>query len=223
MGVTIHYTGKLKDMAALPNLTLAVQNACRELGWRSIAIDERVLGTADILVFSDDVTSEEERWRFDTYAVDDRWRGVLVLPPECEPLWLTFSRDGALIVYDSGPSSFQLPGHYNARDRLFTKTQFGTPDTHIAICSLLHLVESCGVDLEVSDEGGYFENEDREQLQYLMGFLDEAIERMSSEEGRALLEEILGEEIEGEIEVRKKIGSPIPDWRRDWGISANEN
>ena len=223
MGITIHYQGRLSDPKRLPDLIAAIQQTCRTLDWPYVNVDERIIGTAEVLVIHSGDDEEEIRWSYDTHPVDDRWRGVIVSPPACEPLWLTFNRSGQMIVYDANDTSFSTPGHYLARDMLFTKTQFGTAETHIAVCDLLRLAEQHGVELEVTDEGGYWESNDVEQLQQRMGFLNSAQDMMRGEAGREVLEEILGTEIEGEIEVGKTIERPLPDWRRDWGISAGEN
>ena len=225
MGVTIHYRGRLSDPKQLPGLITAIQHACRNLDWPYTLVDERILGTAEKLVIHSDDDDEETNWSYETFPVDDRWRGVIVSPPGSEPVWLTFNRSGQMIAYDASDASYATPGHYLARDMLFTKTQFSTVETHIAVCDLLRLAEEHGAELEVSDEGDYWESGDVEQLRQRMGFLDAALSMMSGEAGRAILEEILGKEIDGEIkiEVGKTIERPLPDWRRDWGVSAGEN
>ena len=225
MGVTIHYQGRLSDPKQLPDLITAIQRSCRTLEWSAINVDERIIGTAEVLVLHSDDDGEEVRSSYESAPVDDRWRGVIVSPPQCEPLWLTFNRSGQMIVYDASDTSFSTPGHYLARDMLFTKTQFSTAETHIAVCGMLRLAEQYGAELEVVDEGGYWESNDVEQLQQRMGFLNSALNMLQGEEGREMLEEILGTEIddETEIEVGKAIERPRPDWRRDWGISAGEN
>ena len=225
MGVTIHYQGHLSDPKQLPGLIAAIQQTCRTLDWPYVNVDERIIGTAEVLILHPGVDDEELRWSYETSPVDDRWRGVIVSPPGSEPVWLTFNRSGQMIVYDASDTSFSTPGHYLARDMLFTKTQFSSTETHIAVCDLLRLAEQYGAELEVTDEGGYWESNDIEQLQQRMDFLNSALDMMQGEAGREVLEEILGIEIEGEIEIEvgKTIERPLPDWRRDWGISAGEN
>ncbi len=53
MGVTIHYQGKLTDTSRLPVLVAAIQQAAAQRGWPYTRIDERILGTAEVLVSRD--------------------------------------------------------------------------------------------------------------------------------------------------------------------------
>lgn len=58
----------------------------------------------------------------------------------------------------------------------WTKTQFAGPDVHIAICELLrHVKERYAPDLEVTDDGGYFHDRDRENLEAQLGHVDRMI------------------------------------------------
>jgi len=222
MGVTIHYQGHLSDPQQLPELITAIQHTCRKLNWPHIDVNERIIGTAEMLVYHTGAETEDQRWVSETMPVDDRWRGVIVSPPGSEPLWLTFNRSGRMIVYDANDTSFVSPGHYLAREQLFTKTQFSSAETHIAICDLLRLAEQHGAELEVADEGGYWETGDVGTLQQRLGFIDSALAQMKKE-GDKMLEEAPETKPEGEIEVGKVIERALPDWRRSWGISAGEN
>ena len=217
MGVTIHYRGRLANPARLPDLIQAVQEAVRRLDWPYLLVDERILGSAEILVYRPEA-AEEEQWGFETAPVDDRWRGVIVQPPGCESLWLTCNRSGQLIAYRTSALSYTTPGHYFAVDRLSTKTQGGGPEVHIAVCDLLRLAISHGAELEVSDEGGYWETGDRAELDRLLALLDAAID------GMATALDAQAEDGEGpRVEVGREFRQPLPDWRRDWGLSAGEN
>ena len=217
MGNTIHYRGQLAVPARLPDLIQTIQGTVRHLDWPYHLVDERILGSAEILVYRPEA-AEEEQWGFETSPVDDRWRGIIVHPPGCESLWLTCNRSGQFIAYRTTALSYTTPGHYFAVDRLSTKTQGGGAETHIAVCDLLRLAVAHGAELEVIDEGGYWETGDREELERRLALLDAAIDALAS----ALDEQ--EEDSEGlHVEVRPEIRRPLPDWRRDWGISAGEN
>jgi len=222
MGVTIHYQGRLIDPQQLPELITAIQHTCRKLKWSHIDVNERIIGTAEMLVYDSSGETEDQRWVSENMPVDDRWRGVIVSPPGSEPLWLTFNRSGKLIVYDANATSYAEPGHYLARELLFTKTQFSSAETHMAICDLLRLAEHYGAVLEVDDEGGYWETGDAETLQQRLVFVDSALAQMK-EEGSKMMEKAPETEGMGEIEIGKVIEPALPDWRRFWGISAGEN
>jgi hypothetical protein len=223
MGVTIHYRGRLREPAELlPELTQELQLACGRLGWPYRLVDERVVGVAEYSTYHHD-SDDVGRVTVETKPLDDRWRGVVIHPPGCETLFLTFNRSGQLIVYDTPWEEPESPGRYQARTHVWVKTQFSDPDTHIAVCSLLRIVEKYAAEWEVEDEGGYWESGDREALAAQMERLNAAMAMLASDEGRKVLEELLGEKIEGEIEIGKRITQPAPLWRRDWGDSAGEN
>jgi len=218
MGVTIHYQGRLTDPQQLPQLIAAVQHTCRKLRWPFIDVDERIIGTAEVLVYHPSGIAEDQRWVSENRPVDDRWRGVIVMPPGSESLWLTFNRSGRMIVYDANATSFAEPGHYLAREQLFTMTQFSSAETHIALCSLLRITEHYGAELDVDDEGGYWETEDAVTLQQRMDFIDSVLTEMEDEPYR-----MPDSSLDTEVEVGKAIERALPDWRRNWGISAGEN
>lgn len=235
MGVTIHYSGRLPDMSRLPQLTAAIRDAARQRDWPYQLVDERILGTAEILVIRplgppqivqmDDgaeIEIEDIGADYQSYPVDDRWRGVIVMPPDSEPLWLTFGRDGTLISYQASAESYRQPGNYLAVTDLYTKTQYAGVQVHIGVCELLLLSRGYGVELEVLDEGGYWETGDRVLLERKLGFLDSAIRQVGEQVGARMTGEA-GSEATPEIEIGKQLSQPLPDWRRDWGVSANEN
>jgi len=222
MGVTIHYGGRLRDPAGLPELVQKLQIACGRLGWPYQLVDERVVGVAEHHTYHHD-PDDNVHVTVETTPLDDRWRGVVIHPPGCETLFLTFGRKGQLIVYDTPWEEPQSPGRYEARTYVWVKTQFSNPDVHIAVCSLLRLVEAYAAEWEVTDEGEYWESGDREQLAARMAFLDKAMSMLAGDEGREILEDLLGQELEGKIEIGKRIQLPVPLWRHDWGDSAGEN
>lgn len=238
MGVTIYYSGHLPDLSRLPLLVAAIQEAAARRDWPYELIDERILGTAetlvsevlgppDILTLDDGTEIEVENVGVasEYTPVDDRWRGIIVAPPESEPVWITFGRDGGMITYLAGADAYTQPGTYLANTELFTKTQFAGVDVHIGVCELLRLCQQHGVELEVTDEGDYWETGDRQRLAERMGFLDAAIGLVRQQAGK-IVSQVLGEDAvveEAEVEAGKTISAPLPDWRRDWGISAHEN
>lgn len=238
MGITIYYSGRLPDMTRLPLLVAAIQQVAARRDWPYKVIDERILGTAETLVsqelgppeivqLDDGVEIEVKNIGVasEYRPVDDRWRGIIVSPPESEPVWITFGRDGVMITYLNSAGAYDQPGTYLANTEIFTKTQFAGVDVHIGVCELLRLCQQHGVELEVADEGDYWETGDRQHLAERMGFLDAAIGMVRQQAGK-IASQVLGEDAvveDAEVEVGKKISNPLPDWRRDWGISAHEN
>lgn len=202
MGITIHYNGRIRKTTDIDKLSLQLELAARDLGWPFERVDERILGTADYL----QLTTDEDGWGEITAPIDERWRGINILPPECESLTIAFNRAGELMDY--------LPmndtGHYFATSYLSSKTQFSTVDTHIAVCNLLRLAAPYMAEWQVIDEGDYWQSGNRERLAELMGFLNDMIHNLAGQ-------------IDGKVEIGKEILVNKPDWADDWGMSAYEN
>jgi hypothetical protein len=124
MGLTFHYTGRISEDALIDKMTAEVEDISRSLGWKYDIID------------------------------DDKLKGILLSPENCDPLSLTFAPNGRLCsivsVMVNEPDD---PFYYYA----FTKTQFAGPDTHIALLKLLHyLSNKYFSEIEVNDEGLYW-------------------------------------------------------------------
>lgn len=236
MGITIHYNGKLDDPRALDELLIAAKSFCHGHQWKYHEIDDRVLGKVERWIPSDD-----EEVHTETARVDDRQRGLLIHPhPESETVWLTFNQAGELCFYMPQSNS----GHYWENKLLFTKTQFAPIEIHIAICDLLHLIQgNYFPSLQVSDEGEYWETRDREHLAQKIGDLSAIMDRLETALGdensddpavSAIRDAVdQAEQLAGKpkkdkkrklkVERGKKITTRDPDWKRDHGISANQN
>lgn len=158
MGITIHYRGRIDKIEDVGRLS----NEIREF--------------ADILNW--DVRQWDENWHLPNSATlekkGDRLelsghvpiRGVSVIPhPDCEPLFLTFRKDGVLA---SSMHMVMLSDDEIDQDGMWlsTKTQFAQADTHVALIRLLKFVKSNYIsNLEVHDDGQYWESEDMTRLE----------------------------------------------------------
>jgi hypothetical protein len=158
MGLTIHYTFRLRDMAQLSQLEDEVEDICKSLGWKCRRFDDvlNVLGKAMPLESGD---SEYK---------DVHLKGVYFTPTDCETAFLTFTPQGwtcsfmnietADIVYEL---DIMLP--YS----IHVKTQYAGEDIHIALCSLLKYLEQkyfVATDTKVFDEGSFWETLDKNVL-----------------------------------------------------------
>ncbi|MGB7344848.1 MAG: hypothetical protein WBD20_11575 [Pirellulaceae bacterium] len=156
MGITIHYRGTMDDVDQVE------------------AMEDRVLD----LVFS--LGGRATIWR--SYADDDHDRVVRGLMIEMEPGQDTFSLlvspEGHLTplfqIEEAEKTPFQEPPY------CFVKTQFGSLQGHIAIVHLLDAIRQnyCS-NLEVTDEGEYYEDRDIHKLSQKMQFLRSAISSMA--------------------------------------------
>jgi hypothetical protein len=156
MGVTIHYRGRLADLQRVEDFEDRVIDLVLELGG-----NVRIWRSAD----------EQDRTRI--------VRGLMVdLAPGQETTSLLLSPEGWLInlieIEDAEKGCLGEPPW------CFIKTQFGAVDGHIALVELLTaLKREFFPDLEVSDEGGYWERRDVDELRQKMAFVGRAINTLA--------------------------------------------
>ena len=156
MGITIHYRGRLDDVGRMRSF---IEDAAARAGGRG--------------------------WRLERLSEEAPWvRGLVVMPREhCEPLCFLFSREGVLrhLIDLAGGAHAAEP-----RPWVFVKTQFAGPETHAAIIEFLQWAKANYIsDLEVEDEGEYWETGNGETLRARMGAVDRLI-REVVEKSRAL-------------------------------------
>ena len=157
MGVTVHYRGQFADLDRVEDF------------------EDRVL---DLVL---DLSGKAEVWR--STADDDpsrMMRGLLInLEPGQDTLSLLVSPEGWLIT------PFQIEaaerGELTEPPWCFCKTQFGSVTGHVAVVELLAAIRKEFMpQLEVSDESGYWETRDVQELSRKKSFLDRAITEFSS-------------------------------------------
>ncbi|MGB0415149.1 MAG: hypothetical protein ACPGJU_11960 [Coraliomargarita sp.] len=110
---------------------------------------------------------------------DPDFRGIIVNPKgKCEPLCFIFDREGHLRnLADLITNQIEATkySYYIA-----TKTQFTTVETHVWIIGLLRYLKKHYLsDLEVTDEGDYWETENRETLIEKKNFLQSKIDQLA--------------------------------------------
>lgn len=151
MGLSIHYSGKIHRIDAVPQFVDELTDIAQSMGWeaQTINMDEAA----------------------------PNFRGVIVNPKdECEPLCFIFDGQGRLralmdlITEQVAPTEFSF---FTA-----TKTQFADIETHVWIIGLFRYLKKHYLhDLVVKDEGDYWETEDleklREKKQFLQGMINQ--------------------------------------------------
>jgi hypothetical protein len=156
MGITIAYRGSLADVGRVEDFEDRVLDLALEIGgharvWRSFHDDDprRVV------------------------------RGVMLeLSPGQETTSLLISPEGWLInlfeIEDAEKGQIAEPPW------CFVKTQFGSVEGHVALVELLSALQrEFFPNLEVSDEGGYWETRDLPALQRKMEYLQSAIDGLA--------------------------------------------
>lgn len=164
MGLTIHYSARLKSFDLLPQLVEEVADICQSIGWEYDKADK-------IVKMKEDVTF--------TPPLDDNknihLQGIMFHPPNCESVIFTFLSSGwtSSYIHLMGAKKYQtidsepiFKGFPKLVYMMHTKTQRGGPDTHIAIIKLFkYLEKKYFAEMTVSDEGNYWETSDAQVLQ----------------------------------------------------------
>jgi hypothetical protein len=177
MGVTIHYHGGLDDPAQLNAALAMLRVECQQRGWPYRAHDFSARGTFETYsvrsVPSDLPGLDDGIVETNYVELDTRWRGVIIEPhPESEGLVLMFDpQTGRLMML------MDVAGGHSLSYDLFIKTQFALVETHVAVCEVLHRLQSefGQKNLHVNDESGYFDTGDLEALLKMRGIIEEAI------------------------------------------------
>jgi hypothetical protein len=151
MGITIHYKGKIDDVEMTDNLIYEISDICNDMGWDSTIIKKE----------KNDINHPPIK-------------GIIfTIHKGCEVVGFIFDKNGFL----RSPISIQ---YYDESDKyqliVSVKTQFSSPDIHIVLIKLLKYIKTKYIsNLEVTDEGEYWETSDMERLKYLFDFLDNKI------------------------------------------------
>ena len=138
MGLSIHYSGILRDKKLLAHLIEEVKEISETLDWTPHIIDDKDL------------------------------KGIAFAPKGSEPVFLTFDHNNRLLspmniltkgIYDNVRFDKELMFTTS------TKTQYAGPDAHIAIIKLLkHISANYLQSFTLSDEGNYGETGDEKIL-----------------------------------------------------------
>ncbi|MEO6948536.1 MAG: hypothetical protein ABI123_02815 [Ginsengibacter sp.] len=183
MGLSIHYTGQLLNKGMLKPLMEELTDICQSLNWKFQTVD------------------------------DDEIKGVWFSPEGCEPVFLTFNKEGRTL----SPVNILVKEMYDdvqiSKELYFTassKTQYAGIDSHMAIIKLLKYISGKYLkNFTLNDEGYYWETGDEnlllEQFEKYEAAIDtfcEAIENLPSISGET--HESLADRIERIL--REKLG-----------------
>jgi hypothetical protein len=156
MGVAVNFRGRLDDFSRLEPLEDRVVDIAIALG-----------GSVRI-------------WRSTSGKNPDRSvRGVIWdVAPGCETFALLFSPEGWLVPLFAIQAAED--GELDEQPWVSVKTQFAKPEAHIAIVETLRAIRDRYLpDLEVEDEGGYWETRDLAELLRRRRLLDAALDKVT--------------------------------------------
>lgn len=180
MGLTLHYTVRLRDMDRLPELVEEVEDICHSMQWKSNRFDHVIDVEAKAMPF-EDIEGDPKPIRLN---------GIQFTPPECETVFLTFTPAGWSSAFTNLFTAPTLLDH--GLDPMLTyciavKTQYAGEDMHITLVHLLkYLAEKYFTDVSVLDEGDYWETMDKavlhERFEVYNGLMDAVCNALESEE-----------------------------------------
>ena len=205
MGVTIHYRGSLDDPWRVEDLKQELADIAQSVGWEWHTLDDDwAIPPSATLVHSDGRA---------TILGHLGLKGIDLIPSGAwESLSFLFDAGGRLssvmkvILRCEG----RLPPD---EGWIFVKTQFLSPDVHVWIIGLLkYLKKRYLTNLDVNDEGGYWETGDRSALEENMRLINDKMAWLSREMASVRFADLAGlsaDDVASRIEdfVRKKTRS----------------
>jgi hypothetical protein len=159
MGVSIHYSGQLKDATLLPLLVEEVEDIAKILDW-----------TYTIFL------REYPNNNFESVTSDNDY-GIMVSPHGCEPVVFVFDSKGH--IYAPWLKQFFTEPFpiYN----ISTKTQFAGVETHIKVIELMrYFNKKYFKNFAMTDEGEYWETGDRTIVEEKISFLGDKINQLTN-------------------------------------------
>jgi len=172
MGLSIHYRGRLDDLGRLRPLCDDLADIADAMKWSWTRLDEDWGRPASArLVHSPDGCAIQGHLPL---------KGIILnVHPDCESLRLLFDRQGDL--RDPITMILILEGDVSPQDAYVSlKTQFSSPDVHVTLVKLLRYVKRRYVsNLDVRDEGDYWQTGDEDTLRRKMSFLSAKIDSVA--------------------------------------------
>jgi hypothetical protein len=174
MGVSIHYRGRLNDLGQLASLCEELTDIAAAMGWQSSRLDDEWTQPGDARLQS----TPPGAWIHGHLGL----RGIQITPgSKSESLSFFFDREGNL----RSPINMCLilDGTLDPEQAwISVKTQFASPEEHVWMVGLLkYLKKRYLSDLQVSDEGEYWETGNIQILKEKMNLIDEKLNQISSE------------------------------------------
>jgi hypothetical protein len=174
MGIAIHYRGMLDDLSSIDDLCRELADIGKSMGWNTHVLNDSWTAPLTAELVNEDGTVKIKG----NLGV----KGVTISPGDGAES-LSFEVDAKGRLQSLMNILAQCEGHPTMEQPwVSVKTQFASPDLHVWIIGLLKYLQRRYIsDLEVSDEGGYWETGDRKALEAKMQFLSEKINWVSNE------------------------------------------
>ncbi|MBN2091147.1 hypothetical protein JW964_16160 [candidate division KSB1 bacterium] len=173
MGITIHFKGQITNLNLIPRLQEEMVDICQAMNWKYHLWNKDLNRPCDARLVHHENRAEiigHLPLQGISINIDEKNESLDILFNPARKL-SNFMRE--IMVLEG---SLEKDFAWN-----FTKTQFGKADSHIATVNLLkYLREKYVPDLEVIDEGGYWETGDKNILLERRGFLFDKIHQLEN-------------------------------------------
>lgn len=196
MGVTIHYRGVLDEPERIRDLQRELADMAQSMGWKhNLLDDDWTVPPNATLVHGQGIA---------TINGNLGLKGISISPgDDCE--LLSFFVDAGGRLWSIMGMILQCEGLTTADSAwVSVKTQFHSTDIHVWIVGLLkYLQKRYFSDLQVNDEGGFWETGDRAALEAKMRLLNEKMDELEkgmNTESLGDLSDLSAEEIAIRIE-----------------------
>ncbi len=171
MGLTIHYRGKLKSPELIEPICDELKDIAQTMNWEYAILDED---------FNKANTSNFEKTERGLKITGHLpLKGISInIHNHCETFSFLFDKNGVLCEL------LQMVGQRQEKNKkpqfISVKTQFAPVDVHITIVKLLkYLQKKYFSNLDVIDEGEYWDTEDEKILIEKINFLSDKINKVS--------------------------------------------
>ncbi len=170
MGITIHYSGRLNHPGLIMEFISEMRLLAKSQCWEYTVFDDDWTVEADVHVLHKADGGIEIKGNMGLKGI------ILKVHPDCEDFTLLFDSKGHMRSFPG--SAWDKAGETSRF--IFVKTQLSPPEVHILIVGLLQkLKKNFVANLEVSDEGEFWETGDRDFLEQKMQYLRRKIDFLS--------------------------------------------
>ena len=170
MGLSIHYSGTIREISLIESLIAETADVCQIMQWKYNVMREQG---------------------------DEGVNGIVFSPENSEPVFLTFLQNGRMCspVSLKNQESYVANGiDPELAYTTSTKTQYAGPATHIALLKFLkYLKEKYFESFELNDEAYYWETNDKKILlqrfdhyNYLLDAVGEVLSNIEKEPGETI-------------------------------------
>ncbi len=162
MGLSFHYKGALKNPQSLKSMIEEVVDIASTNEWK-------------YLIYGDEFPENS----FSSDDKNDSLCGIIITPPDCEPVCLTFFSDGKLV----NGIHLKLPHPEKQHEDVYlsVKTQFAGAAIHIQLITLFeYLNKKYFENFDLYDEGNFWETKNEQLLKETFAKYNNLIEGFDS-------------------------------------------